>query len=429
MLVIKRLEVDRKRKEQKISQLQNKQQNSGEDVVKEGCKVQNLNLIAKNKSLAEKNAVLDKQNKEMRAKVNLFEAKYIKLNSRIGNNEFRGKLKMTINELVEDMPESMTEAFIGFEEKDYTESDILKFIFAQFLPLTNPRKIQLLKRILEFIDPTTRGCVAEIVAKLHDDDKKNKKFLKVVPKVVAAEKSDDDFDIVVKAVENETTPNKKRCATWDSSPDEPSKKPKLKVDDIMYGIDTSKFLNDGNINCKFIYEKQVCYIAYSAENSFVTHHKLGKKGRCGLPGCNKIWTSSEDVIAPITICGPEYERKYGDMVWACFAAYKYEAETHEKEDIKTRSKSKATKKLFANDDDNEPKPGSSKAKHAMVNQNVEKKVASTEPSKKDQMAKAGASKSANIRKKPSNQEDSDNASHKNDVDDAIDDNIDGSFDE
>ena len=99
------MEVDRKRKEQKISQLQNKQQNSGEDVVKEGCKVQNLNLIAKNKSLAEKNTVLDKQNKEMRAKVNLFEAKYIKLNSRIGNNEFRGKLKMTINELVEDMPE------------------------------------------------------------------------------------------------------------------------------------------------------------------------------------------------------------------------------------------------------------------------------------------------------------------------------------
>ena len=408
--------------------------------------------------MAEKNTVLDKQNKEMRAKVNLFEAKYIKLNSRIGNNEFRGKLKMTINELVEDMPESMTEAFIGFEEKDYTESDILKFIFAQFLPLTNPRKIQLLKRILEFIDPTTRGCVAEIVAKLHDDDKKNKKFLKVVPKVVAAEKSDDDFDIVVKAVENETTPNKKRCATWDSSPDEPSKKPKLKVDDIMYGIDTSKFLNDGNINCKFIYEKQVCYIAYSAENSFVTHHKLGKKGRCGLPGCNKIWTSSEDVIAPITICGPEYERKYGDMVWACFAhwcnsvypdeeennedllnsaAYKYEAETHEKEDIKTRSKSKASKKLFANDEDNEPKYGSSKAKHAMVNQNIEKKVASTEPSKKDQMAKAGASKSANIRKKPSNQEDSDNAnviniepsSHKNDVDDVIDDDIDGSFDE
>ena len=73
----------------------------------------------------------------------------------------------------------------------------------------------------------------------------------------------------------------------------------------------------------------------------------------------------------------------------------------------------------------------------MVNQNIDKKVASAEPSKKDQMAKAGASKSANIRKKPSNQEDSENAnvikiepsSHKNDVDDVIDDDIDGSFDE
>ena len=65
----------------------------------------------------------------------------------------------------------MSDAFISFEENDYTEADILKFIFAQFLPLTYPRKIQLLKRILEFIDPTTRGCVAEIVEKLHEEDK------------------------------------------------------------------------------------------------------------------------------------------------------------------------------------------------------------------------------------------------------------------
>ena len=122
----------------------------------------------------------------------------------------------------------------------------------------------------------------------------------------------------------------------------------------------------------------------------MSHHKLGKNGRSGLPGCKKVWNSSDDVIAPITICEPEYERRYGDMVWACFshwcnsvypdedenadnilnsAAYKFEAEALEKEEVNTRSR---TKSVFDDDSmkeqdlsktptaDDDPKPGCNK---------------------------------------------------------------------
>ena len=65
----------------------------------------------------------------MKIEVNRYEAKYIRLSSKIGTPEVRGKTNMAISESVDDMPETMSELFFQFEDSNFGEQDILKFIF------------------------------------------------------------------------------------------------------------------------------------------------------------------------------------------------------------------------------------------------------------------------------------------------------------
>ena len=119
---VKRLELVVRGKDRKIEELENAASiHSNPWEPKEGMKAQNKDLIEKNKSLNENLKNSREEIKEMRTKLNMYEAKYIRLSSKIGTGELRGRIKMTIPELVDDMPGELSEIYLQLEDKNFPE--------------------------------------------------------------------------------------------------------------------------------------------------------------------------------------------------------------------------------------------------------------------------------------------------------------------
>ena len=268
---------------------------------------------------------------------------------------------MTIAELIEDMPEGMAEIYLQFEDNNFAEEDVIKFVFAQFLAITSASKLRLFQKVLPVLDEPTRDCFNTVVSEANEREKKLKKFVKV-----STTSTEEEYD-EIKEEKGEKTPKRKY---EDIEPSTPVKKPKLEPDEKMLGMDTSGYVTSKNATCKFVREFNTCYVAWSSDTSVVTHHRVGKFGKsdsvCQLPGCGKKFESAEDIIAPIVIVEPIYHKRWNKKSWVCFshwsnstfpdeenednvinsAAFMHEANELAKKEILTRSKSKASKILF-----------------------------------------------------------------------------------
>ena len=90
-----------------------------------------------------------------------------------------------------------------------------------------------------------------------------------------------------------------------------------KYDPRFDSFDQSRYLAGLNINCKFVRDTHITYIASNPTRR--CKHKFDGQKTCMLPGCKAVFTLDVTPIGPVIIVSPEYHPYFDTEVWVCDA--------------------------------------------------------------------------------------------------------------
>lgn len=261
---------------------------------------QNNNLVVKNRKLKESNELKSIEILNLKP----MKEKFLQLSKKLGNEKHMELRVSTKLEITNYIGNALNKTFDDINKMHYTEVELVMLAQLLFLDISGGMQYQLLSKMLTVSSQGIRKCVQSKLKSLIDEADKQSKV------IVVTEEPD------VKTL-NERTPGNvngverimpKKYKVVTAPP---------RYDPRFDSYDQSRYLTDLNVNCKFVRDTHVTFIATNPARR--CNHKFEGQRTCMLPGCKAVFTLNVTPIGPVVIVSPECHPYFDTEVWVCEA--------------------------------------------------------------------------------------------------------------